>query len=395
MVWVRSPVYFYNRNGTYYFCRAVPSDLRHRFPKRKIEVSLRTKSESKAARSAAALSDRLERYWDSLRMEMIYSKELGLTVLPEARTVVADSFSLTDALALYHRLKGTGKTSLFFESSERSIRYLIECLGHDSLTSIEVSDAGRFRDYLFEHGMSSSSVKRFFSSVRAVINLAIREYGLPVTNVFSGTFIPDDEVKKKRLPIPAPDLLKIQQECMDLDDEPRWLIALISDTGMRLSEACGLQACDIHLIGNSPHFILVELRWRWLKTSSSSTQVPLVGASLWAAQRIVDAGHSFAFPKYCSEAKCNGNSAIAALNKWLKPRVPDGCVIHSLRHSLRDRLRAIECPADIIVAIGGWTIEGICYQYGKGHSLTVMHGWMRRRWTSCTTRSSRTTSSDA
>jgi integrase len=247
MVWVRSPVYFYNRNGIYYFSRAVPSDLRHRFPKRKIEVSLRTKSESKAARSAAALSDRLERYWDSLRMEMIYSKELGLMVLPETRAVASDSFSLTDALALYHRLKGTGKTSLFFESSERSIRYLIECLGHDSLTLLEVSDAGRFRDYLFERGMSSSSVKRVFSSVRAVINLAIREHGLSVTNVFSGTFIPDDQVKKKRLPIPSHDLVKIQQECMALDDEPRWLIALISDTGMRLSEACGLQACDIHL----------------------------------------------------------------------------------------------------------------------------------------------------
>ena len=106
---------------------------------------------------------------------MIYSKELGLTVLPEARTVAADSFSLTDALALYHRLKETGKTSLFFESSERSIRYLIECLRHDCLTSLEVSGAGRFRDYLFEHGMSSSPVKRVFSSVRAVINLAIWE----------------------------------------------------------------------------------------------------------------------------------------------------------------------------------------------------------------------------
>ena len=55
MVWVRFPVYFYNRNGTYYFSRAVPYDLRYRFPKRKIEVSLRTKSESKAARYAAAL----------------------------------------------------------------------------------------------------------------------------------------------------------------------------------------------------------------------------------------------------------------------------------------------------------------------------------------------------
>ena len=161
MVWVRFPVYFYNRNGTYYFSRAVPSDLRHRFPKQKIEVSLRTKSESKAARSAAALSDRLERYLDSLRMEMTIHR-IGLTVSPETRTAASNSFSLTDSLAHYHRLKGTRKTSLFFVSSERSIRYLIECLGHDSLTSIEVSDAGRFREYLFEHGMSSSSVKRVF-----------------------------------------------------------------------------------------------------------------------------------------------------------------------------------------------------------------------------------------
>ena len=91
-------------------------------------------------------------------MEMIYSREPGLMVLPETRTVASTRFSLTDALALYHRLEGIGKTSLFFESSERSIRYLIECLGHDSLTSLEVSDAGQFRDYLFVRGMSSSSV---------------------------------------------------------------------------------------------------------------------------------------------------------------------------------------------------------------------------------------------
>ena len=85
MVWVRLPVYFYKRNETYYFSRAIPSDLQHRFNKRKIEVSLRTKSELKAAKSAAALSDRLERYWDSLRMEMIDSRELGLSAAPQAK----------------------------------------------------------------------------------------------------------------------------------------------------------------------------------------------------------------------------------------------------------------------------------------------------------------------
>jgi hypothetical protein len=71
-------------------------------------------------------------------------------------------------------LKGNEKTKLFFESSERSMRYLTDCLGHDDLAAIEISDAGRFRDYLFDRGMSSSSVKRIFSSVRAIVYLHLR-----------------------------------------------------------------------------------------------------------------------------------------------------------------------------------------------------------------------------
>ena len=136
MVWVRSPVYFYRRNEIFYFSRAIPFDLRHRFNKRKIEVSFHTKSEVKAAKSAAALSDRLERYWDSLRMEMIYSRELGIRVVPDQVSKATQTeLSLSEALDLYQRLKGAGKTKLFFEGSERSIRYLKECLGQDSISS--------------------------------------------------------------------------------------------------------------------------------------------------------------------------------------------------------------------------------------------------------------------
>ena len=145
MVWVRSPVYFYKRNDTLYFSRAVPSDLRHRFNKKKVEVSLRTKSEVKAAKSAAALSDRLERYWDSLRMEMIYSRELGLRIASDTKTTAsANSFFITEALALYHRLKRGGRTKLFFESSGRSMCYLTDCPSRDDLAALEISDAGRF-----------------------------------------------------------------------------------------------------------------------------------------------------------------------------------------------------------------------------------------------------------
>ena len=157
-------------------------------------------------------------------------------------------------------------------------------------------------------------------------------------------------------------LLTIQHECIQLDDEPRWLIARIGDTGMRLSEACGL-----------PQINFVVQLWGWLKTDSSSRQIPLVGNSLWTTQRVVKQRHQFAFPKYCNQTKCNANSANAALNKWLKTRVPDGYVMQLFRHNLRDRLRAVESPATIINALGGLTTEGVGRQDGKGHSLTTKH----------------------
>ena len=258
MVWVRLPVYFYKSNDTFYFSRSIPSDLQHRFKKRKIEGSLRKKLESKATKSAAALSDRLERYWDSLRMEMIYLRELGLKVLQDTKRPNGNHCSLSDALALYHRLKGKGKNQLFYDVSNRSIRYLEECLEHKNLLDLELSDAGRFRDYLLARGMSSSSVKRVFSSVKSIVNLAIREQGLAITNVFSGTFIPDDGAKQRRNPIPKEALQRVQLDCQNLNDEACWLISLISDTRMRLSEACGLPTSDIHFDAATPFVDLKE-----------------------------------------------------------------------------------------------------------------------------------------
>ena len=45
----------------------------------------------------------------------------------------------------------------------------------------------------------------------------------------------------------------IQHACQTTDDEPRWLVALISDTGMHLNEAAGLAKEDIVLDADIPH----------------------------------------------------------------------------------------------------------------------------------------------
>ena len=102
---------------------------------------------------------------------------------------------------------------------------------------------------------------------------------------------------------------------------------------------------------------------------------------MWAATQAIsvpvrDKGQ-FLFPRYTKGGKCNANSASAALNKWLKNYVDDGCVVHSFRHSMRDRLRAVECPTEIIDQLGGWTLSGAGQNYGAGYSLDVLHKWIK------------------
>ena len=69
--------------------------------------------------------------------------------------------------------------------------------------------------------------------------------------------------------------------------------------------------------------------------------------------------------RYPNDHFSNANSASAALNKWLKPYVPENCVIHSFRHSFRDRLRNDECPFDIIDRLGGWITSGVVRRMAK------------------------------
>ena len=69
-------------------------------------------------------------------------------------------------------------------------------------------------------------------------------------------------------------------------------------------------------------------------------------------------------------------SASAPLNKWLKAHVSGDVVVHSLRHAMRDRLRAVECPADIIDQIGGWSRKGVGESYGRGYQVEQLWGWL-------------------
>ena len=207
---------------------------------------------------------------------------------------------------------------------------------------------------MFERNLSSSSVKRIFSSIKAIINLAIKENGLNRSNPFAKTYTRKEASPVERPPIPICDIRLLQAECYEIDDENRWLVAIIADTRMRLAEAIDLKSENLVLDVDQPYVRVVRHPWQSLKTSSSTRELPLVGSALWAAYQIKKTKTEFAFPKYCNASQCSLNSANAAINKWLRPSIPKRCVIHSFRHSLRDPLRDVECPSDIVYALGGW-----------------------------------------
>ena len=81
------------------------------------------------------------------------------------------------------------------------------------------------------------------------------------------------------------------------------------------------------------------------------------------------------FRLYCNTDRCKSNSASATLNKWLKSRVSNG-VVHSFRHSMRDRLRNADVNPELIDEICGWSQQSVGQRYGNGYSLKHEYGSM-------------------
>ena len=253
-------------------------------------------------------------------------------------------------------------------------------MGDKSIDLYSRQDANCVRDILFRRSLSKESVKGMFGSIRALVNFVIRELGLSDITAFSGIYLGEDnQIETRRKPVPLNYIRSIQKECEQVNDEGRWLIALLSDSGMRRREAIGLHKDYVMLDAENPHIILKPHPRRRLKNLSSHRVIRLDGSALSAVgQAIQSSSTDLLFPKYCYETKCNSNSASAAFNKWMSPRVPSGYVIHSFRHSLRDRLRAAECTQDMTDRLCGRSLNSVGETYGAGYPLKVLSRWMNK-----------------
>jgi integrase len=191
----------------------------------------------------------------------------------------------------------------------------------------------------------------------------------------------EDEAKKDVFDLS--ELHHIAQAAQQADDTLRHIVAILLNTGARCAEIVGLQTADVVLEHEIPHIVIQPHLGlvRTLKNAASKRKVPLVGVSLWAAERAVasSTGRSglWLFPKYVTPDQSrafiiNSGSANAAANKWLKATLQGHKTCHSFRHTLKDRLSAVGASEETYGPIGGWGSPSVAQKYGDRFGLPML-----------------------
>tara|TARA_R110002020_G_scaffold200927_4_gene403342 strand:- start:9222 stop:10622 length:1401 start_codon:yes stop_codon:yes gene_type:complete len=293
---------------------------------------------------------------------------------------------LSDAVALYFKERPQQAEHKERQRINRAVRRLEALLGPDpAITGISREDARGFRDSLFAGGLAPGSVNRELVIIKAIFNMAKMEFELPNwANPFNGVSQQDDDAEvDKRLPlkqdIRAAVLRRLETRCREVDFSRIW--RLLDGTGCRLAEITGVRVGDMKLEAALPHIDLVEIPERGLKTTSARRLVPLVGDALVAAKEAVEASGDgvFLFKRYAR--KGGPTAASKSLMNHLRTVSGDKRhVVHSLRHTMADRLEEAEVPQDVRNGILGHMQTGTgAITYGSRETrLRVTTAAMRK-----------------
>ena len=84
---------------------------------------------------------------------------------------------LSAALEVYLSLKGAGRPKTFEAGARRAVGYLLEVTDDKPIDAYVRADANALREYLRGRGLSSESIGRNLTSIRAIVNFVSKEEG--------------------------------------------------------------------------------------------------------------------------------------------------------------------------------------------------------------------------
>ena len=318
-----------------------------------------SKCPEEAAAYAIRLSDVLEGSW-SRTTEVIQPVDIA-SVLESFKP---RSLLLSEIAQEYLTLRDIDK-----KPPTLALSGFISLAGNRDVSEYTREDAKLFVRHLEMKGNKTATIRRRINSLSAILNYAYAELDLDKRNPFSRLIIKGEgDDNSKRGTFSYEQLKQGYQIALASGSQIKLLMPLLGETGCRLAEIVGLRLEDIDLENE-----LIHIRpnpARRLKTRNSQRTLPLVRyAKLAMEKALKHSDDQYLFPRYIRDGKCYATHASNSLNKWLKKDF-DGLTAHCLRHTFRDRLRAIECPIDLIDQIGGWkSVSAIGNSYGEGYSI--------------------------
>jgi len=275
----------------------------------------------------------------------------------------------------YLKLRGQSENKKKVNECKAAINILIAVCGDKPPAQYKRVDVNKLIRKLCEV-KKTTTVERQLKSIRAMFNLVSLEMDLAEDeqHPFYKFNIPNLGKDKKDKEDFDSDQLKVLRELpYSTNADITCLIHLMVDTGMRISEACGLRVTDVHLDVETPHITLRRNDARELKTKSSERLIPLVGASLSSMQYLLPMCiNEYVFPRYIGKEnnKLKNDNASAACKKRLISLLGTDCpTSHSFRHTMNTRLRNVSCPKDMRNEMLGWARD-ISDNYGSPTDLS-------------------------
>ena len=356
------PLHVLKRNGTFYFNRRVPKHAVEAFG---CMIRVRLSDDFDEAKEIAEkLTGKLDDLW------------AGMTSSVDLSAVVDACRPQPQVLSRwaqeYVELKDIGAIP-----PAVALSALIEVVGDKDVRDYRREDARAFVRYLTKKGNSTGTIRRRVNSIAAILNYALAELDTDHRNPFSRVHIQGEgKDRQKRGTFTEGELLQGVADALSSGNRVRLLFPILAETGCRLGEVVGLRLEDIE----DDRISLVPHDARRLKTSGSEREVPLVGVAQDAMHQLLRTcpPGSYLFGNYRKRGMIQATFASNVLNKWIKQRFPDRTA-HCLRHTFRDRLRAVECPLEMIDALGGWSSIGTAgSRYGRGFRLEHKREWLER-----------------
>ena len=353
------------RSGTYYYNRRVPKHAVNSYGQF-IRQAL-SKDLLEAEAFSKRLSDVLEGAWSAT------TDASPVNISTIVKSFQPRHVSLSEIAAEYLALKQIDQTP-----PRVALSTFLSLAGDRDVRDYTRQDAKLFVHYLEMKGNKTATIRRRINSLSAIMNYAYSELDLDKRNPFTRLFIRnegDDVFKRGTF---TNEQLKLgYAKALASGSTVKLLMPLLGETGCRLAEIVGLRLDEIDLENE-----LIHIRpnsARRLKNKTSERVLPLVGyAKLAMEQAQIQADDQWLFPQYIKAGHCYATHASNAVNKWLK-RDFSGLTAHSLRHTFRDRLRAVECPVDMIDQIGGWrSVSAVGVSYGKGYSGNLSERYLMK-----------------